>query len=208
VPAFAEFAALVRADAKPLRGALRAALLGRFERAAPVETEDAPFPFLKLMERIVVVDVPHLYEVDALNERTSLCEDLNSFVPMAPVDERLAGNERVRIICETLETVDLPPYRAWARLMADGGALIGGGGVAAVDLRRVEGAVLEIPLPIEAEEGNDDEDTVVEAGGEEEDWGMGLAIIGPEPFLPSMEMVNLTGVEYFEHILSAESGEA
>jgi hypothetical protein len=49
------------------------------------------------MERIVVVDVPHFYEVDALNERTSLCEDLNSFVPMAPINERFAANERIRI---------------------------------------------------------------------------------------------------------------
>jgi hypothetical protein len=158
------------------------------------------------MERIVVVDVPHLYEVDALNERTSLCEDLNSFVPMAPTDPRLAGNERVAIIRDTLEMVDLPPFRDWSRMKDDGAAFMGGQGHVAVDLQRIDGVRVEVPEVIH-DDREEDGEFEVEGDGEDDDWGLGFVILGPEPFIPLMDAVNATGVEYFEQILGSEEGE-
>jgi hypothetical protein len=160
------------------------------------------------MERIVVVDVPHLYEVDALNERTSLCEDLNSFVAMAPTDPRLAVHERVAGIRETLDAVDLPPFRQWERLRADGEAFMGGPGNTTVDLERVEGIRIEVPEVAHDDGGEEDGEFDADADEEGDPWGMGFVILGPEPFIPSMEAVNGTGVEYFEQMLNAEPGDA
>jgi hypothetical protein len=206
--AFAEFAALVDGDSHPQRAPLREAILTRLA-GAPEHLEILPngFPFLRLMERIVVVDVPHLYEVDALNERTSLCEDLNSFVPMAPTDPRLAGNERVTIIRETLETVDLPPFREWERVKADGEAFMGGVGHTTVDLERIEEVRIDVPEVVHDDDAEEDGEFGVEGDGGDEGWQMGFVILGPEPFIPSMEAVNATGVEYFEQILGSEEGD-
>jgi hypothetical protein len=206
--AFAEFASLVDADTRPQHQPLRAAVLARLAgcpaHAAPPEQS---FPFLRLMERIVVVDVPHLYEVDALNERTSLCEDLNSFVPMAPIDPRLTGNERVAIIRETLDTADLPPFREWARVKADGAAFMGGTGEATVDLAKLDGIRIDVPEVAHDDGGEEDEEFGDEKDEPDDEGALGFVTLGPEPFIPSIDAVNTTGIEYFEQILRPEAGD-
>jgi hypothetical protein len=209
-PAFAEFAAIVRTDERTLRTDLREEFLSRAGDFEFTE-EPAAFPVLRLMERIVVVDVPHLYEVDALGERTSLCEDLNSFVPIAPLDERLAENERVKIICETMETVDLPPFRTWARLTSEGSMFMGEdrGADKSVDLEILEGVRLEIPEFTANEEG-EEQDHAEEDAPEVETVAspMDFVIIGADVFLPSMDVVNTTGQEFFEQITAEAEAEA
>jgi hypothetical protein len=110
------FAELVKEDVKNRRIQLQATFLERIPSAVePVpKAPVAPFPFLKLTERIVVVDVPHLYEVDALSERASLCEDINGFIPICPIDPIFLKVEKVRVIREMLEKVDIPPFQRWS----------------------------------------------------------------------------------------------
>jgi hypothetical protein len=181
-PAFAEFATRIRADEKLLHGAPRAAILSRFKEFLTVETGAAPSLFLMLIKRIVVVDVPHLYEVGALKERTFALRGLESLCPdgrsrRAPCGER-AGERDMRDFGKrgsaAVSELDT----------ADGGWSSGywWGGVAIVDVKKVEEDV-----------------------GDEE-WGMGFVIIGPGLFLPLMEIVNTIGVEYCEQIFSAEPG--
>jgi hypothetical protein len=202
IPGFAEFANIARCEEKPILEDLRISFLskaGDFEFVR----QSVTFPFLRLMEHIVVVDVPHLYEVDALNERTSLCEDLNSFVPIAPIDERLSGNERVRIIRETLENVDLPPFRSWMRMMIQGARFMGDEHSVEknIDFPRLEGIRLEIPEFVHDEDNGDDEGTVEEKVVTiQRESPMDFVIIGAEPFVPPMEAVNATGQEFFEQI--------
>jgi hypothetical protein len=206
-PAFAEFAALVRADNKPLRAQLRAVLLARLPDGPDEWTAPQPtFPFLRVMERIVVVNVPHLYEMDALNERSSLCEDLNAFIPMALSDERFAGNERVKLIRETIESLDLPAYRNWGTLLADGQS-IGKPRTDArsVDLERLDGVKLEIPDLFDdfVEEIEEQYEPTEEVAPPE--VVLDFVTIGPEPFLPTMDVVNSIGQEFFESVLPKEA---
>jgi hypothetical protein len=141
--------------------------------------------------------------------RLTLCENLNSFVPMAPVDERIAANERVRVIRETLESVDLPPFRGWARIMAQGARFMGEEHTVEkeIDFARLEGIKLEIPEFGPNEDSGEDEGAVEEkVVAVQRESPLDFVIIGAEPFLPSMETVNATGQDFFEQI--AEEGEA
>jgi hypothetical protein len=204
------FAELVREDVKNRRIQLQATFLERIPSAvepapkAPVAT----FPLLKLTERIVVVDVPHLYEVDALSERASLCEDINGFIPICPIDPIFLNVEKVRVIREMLEKVDITPYQRWSKMMADGLAFLHDDRKIikhSVNLKKLNDVRLEVPL-IEAEFDEDAiEETIVQEEQVTSASPFDITLIDAEVFLPTMDVINGAGAEYFEQILQAES---
>jgi hypothetical protein len=204
------FAELVKEDVKNRRIQLQATFLERIPSAvepAP-RAQVATFPFLKLTERIVVVDVPHLYEVDALSERASLCEDINGFIPICPIDPIFLKVEKVRVIREMLEKVDIPPFQRWSKMMADGLAFLHDDRKIvkhSVNLAKLHGVRLEVPL-VEAEfEDEAIEEPVVQEEQVTSASPLDMTIIDAEVFLPTMDVVNAAGAEYFEQILQAES---
>jgi hypothetical protein len=159
-----------------------------------------------MLERIVVVDVPHLYDFEILAETSGLCEDLNSFVPMCPMDPIFAGVDRIRLIRETLEKVDLSPYHEWSHLIVKGMTFLYDAAQMVKETVNLEALadvslLISVPAPgVDFEiEGEEDEmrrataeDSVVNQAESE------LVVIGPHAFLPTMEMVNEIGQELFD----------
>jgi len=210
---FTKFANLVKDDVKDRTLQLQARFLEKIpiDLITPTEVVDLSFPFLKLTEKIVVVDVPHLYEIDALNERTALCIDLNSFIPVCLMDPAFLVVEKVQKIRESLENVDLAPFQKWSRMIADGMTFLYGERQIVkhvINVQKLQGIRLDVPiLAIECddeivEESEVQEEEIVE--NVQSTSCLDLVIIGPDVFIPAMDVVNSTGAEYLEHILVEE----
>ena len=58
--------------------------------------EDVVFKEIPMYERIVAMNIPHLYDVNANEAKFSNFDDLNSFPPLLPNNWKLLSNERFK----------------------------------------------------------------------------------------------------------------
>jgi len=75
-------------------------------------------PVIPLLEKIVVVDIPHMYDVSILNECESKCEDINSFIPLCPVRGEINQSESIRKIRTMIAKIVFPPFHEWSLLIS------------------------------------------------------------------------------------------
>jgi hypothetical protein len=209
---FGDFAVLVqreanREDGKGRRQQLQATFLDAMgDLPSSAVLPDRRFPVLKMLERIVVVNVPHLYDFEILAETSGLCEDLNSFVPMCPLDPLFFRVDRIRLIRETLEKVDLSPYHEWSDLMVKGMTFLYDEAQMVKQTVNLE-ALFDVSLFVSVPTAGVDFEAVSEQdelrrasveGSVVNQTENELVVVGPEAFLPTMEMVNEIGHELFD----------
>lgn len=87
----------------------------------PEETMDKDiFPLFSLMEHIVVVDIPHLYEFDEAAEMMGTSGSLNALLPICPVDPSFVGVPIMQKIRNILERLELSPFKDWSSQIGKG----------------------------------------------------------------------------------------
>lgn len=76
------------------------------------------FPSFIIFDHIVVVEVPHLYEMnnadDLLDEAEDVNSKLNAFPHMLPHDEVLLTDPQIEMLNENLKQVVIQPYETWS----------------------------------------------------------------------------------------------
>lgn len=179
-----------------------------FGRTDVVEVKPSVFPSLLILERIVVVDVPHLYDITVLNEMQTSCEDLNSFLPMCPIDPVFSNVEVISQIKQMLEKADFPPFNEWSQLINKGMTFLLDADALSIrqpfdvaNIFQVSLSLSESVSSIKSEylgeedmlEPNDEINETQESVPDK------FFVLGADAFLPTMDIVNETGQDLFEH---------
>ena len=168
------------------------------------------FPVLRLMERIVVVDTPHLYEFDEGPETTAQCGNLNGFLPICPVDPCFVDVPVVQRIRNSLERMEMPPFRDWSSQIGKGMTFLfddkntGKTNIVLEDVRFNE-LIPKTTTSIAPEVSHDTMETIFlrsEVGDPYDFIYIGdpkdLVVVAPNAFVPSFDVVNGCGQELFE----------
>lgn len=189
---FAPFVALLKAN------------LGKdFVVEAP-EKKKEPFPQMHIFERIVVCDIPSLYDVGTLGETEVVCEDVNSLVPLCPTSNSIKETPTVQRIRSALQRVHFPPFESWAQMSQRGTAtMLGITGLS--EVRRTPwnaGGCIHQALELLENQPPKNEEEEEE---EELPDPMGLIPVGASAFIPTMDEVNeIGGPDMFDEDPQAE----
>ncbi|EAY02920.1 hypothetical protein TVAG_040700 [Trichomonas vaginalis G3] len=159
--------------------------------------EKKEFPQMHIFERIVVCDIPSLYDVNTLGETEVVCEDVNSLVPISPITPAIKDTPTVQRIRSALQRVHFPPFESWAQMSARGAAtMLGVTGLS--EVRRTKwnaAAVINQALELLANEPPKNEEEEEE---EELPDPMGLIPVVASAFIPTMDDVNEIGANLFD----------
>lgn len=83
---------------------------------AVVEEPVVPFPEMEMFERIVAVNIPHMYELNSSELDSINIEDLNSFPPWMPFESSVLSSERFAMLNEVLRQFRFEPFVSWTEL--------------------------------------------------------------------------------------------
>ena len=170
------------------------------------------FPLFPLMERIVVVDTPHLYEFDEGPEAAALCVNLNAFLPICPIEPCFDGVPIMQRIRNGLERLEMPPFSEWSSQIGKGMTFIfDDNNTGKKKTINLDGATFNQHIPktlssIAPEVSHDTIETIFlrsEAAGDPSAFifigdPKDLVVLMPNAFVPSFQVVNECGQELFE----------
>ena len=158
------------------------------------------FPNMQIFQRIVVCDVPSMYEYEALGETEVYCQDVNSLVPIAPNSHILKETETVHKIREALTHARYPPFDEWSDMLRRGNTNMLG--VTSVNEVRLTpwnaGATISQAMRSMYSSDNKSEDSSSEEEEEDLPDPMSIIPIRARSFLPSMDDVNEVGAALFD----------
>jgi hypothetical protein len=180
---------------------------------APEEEQSGVWPDLVLFERIVVVKIPHLYEVNVSDIANISILDLTSFPPLLPFDVVLLQGERFKRFFAVLSQYRFEPFMQWYELT---GKLLASlvGRLDWGDLRRTI-AVGELKLKTtfstilkqieitpqneinDTEQNQEEEEDLIEEKQPAAD-PYAFVFLTSQTFVPSVSDVNIIGNEQFE----------
>ncbi|KAH0793712.1 hypothetical protein GPJ56_002433 [Histomonas meleagridis] len=175
------------------------------------------FPQLDIFERIVVVDVPHLYEIQSVDSKLLSFNDLNSLPPLLPIDERLASNERFQNMSSLLKLFRCEPIVSWNELLEKCITYL----IESEDLNdmmkkksmstcRIESGINEIlnminEQPQQTDDIKEEEEEIVEEMNESDELVISLGqdpfsliSLNAKMFIPTVDEVNYIGNDLFE----------
>ena len=158
------------------------------------------FPNMQIFQRIVVCDVPSMYEYEALGETEVYCQDVNSLVPIAPNSHILKETETVHKIRDALAHARYPPFDEWSDMLRRGNTNMLG--VTSVNEVRLTpwnaGATISQAMRSMYSSDNKSEDSSSEEEEEDLPDPMSIIPIRARSFLPSMDDVNEVGAALFD----------
>lgn len=76
------------------------------------------FPSLPIFERIVAVEIPHLYDFTATEAQGITFNELNSFPPLFPIDLNIAQFEKFQNLKAAVKYIRCEPFCSWTELLS------------------------------------------------------------------------------------------
>ena len=76
------------------------------------------FPSLPIFERIVAVEIPHLYDFTATEAQSITFNELNSFPPLFPLDYNLSQFEKFQALKAAVKYIRCEPFFSWTELLS------------------------------------------------------------------------------------------
>jgi hypothetical protein len=219
VRALSQFTSVVASDKNESRRSYTELYLGVLPTVPEIEEllEEArvKWPEMEMFERIVAVNIPHLYDV-SLSELSNISiTDLNSFPPLLPWEPILLENERFGTFYDVLAQLRFEPFMGWsewtAKLLAslvrtdDLDGMSHSVKFAEIKVHSALRQVLDkldaaqAPVVETGEEGQEQpEEVAIEAAPEEAKDPYSFVFVVPDLFLPSLDEINVIGLDQYD----------
>ncbi|OHS95036.1 hypothetical protein TRFO_10753 [Tritrichomonas foetus] len=75
------------------------------------------FPDVPMYERIVAMNIPHLYDVNVNEVQVANFDDLNSFPPLLPNSPSLLSSERFSTVCQLFKKFKCEPFSSYSDIL-------------------------------------------------------------------------------------------
>ena len=168
------------------------------------------FPSFILLKRIIVTEIPHLFDLGLLNETVITCSDLNSFVSPCYTDQMFSHSTIVKQIRETLESGTYEPFSTWNELNLKGTTYLAKSGIMSTKQQNVSNIkigqylhkAIEMRnqrISMKLKESEEKENNIVE---EKDLLIEDIFVLGANAFLPSMTLVNDIGDDFFNQLIN------
>ena len=82
------------------------------------ERKENEFPYIEMFQRVIAVNVPHLFEVQSADEYYSTFNDINMMPPPVPNDSMLLDYPSIRKLAEIQIRITCEPYTGWSDLLS------------------------------------------------------------------------------------------
>ena len=180
--------------------------------------DEIVFKEIPMYERIVAMNIPHLYDVNANEAKFANFDDLNSFPPLLPNNWKLLTNERFSNIYNTFKKFKTEPFSVYSDIMnkihtslVDVDALnvmklcekinyFPVNRVFSDTLRGIEEKEIKIKGKEEEEVGEElyQDDYSLYISDAKDPYEMVTVL--PTSFMPTMEEMNMIGQDYFDEM--------